>query len=164
MEYLYKKERMIEVLIAITINLVSAIFIYIHVSSSIVESDAQSAVQHINEMKDIAYKASTAADKVNQKFAVGEIKINGCSVVNKNGSWYMIYDMNDLVNGSEKVRELVAEKISGLMNPSELKIKNFEGPEYSAMFLRFSSAKKNPPSRSKGDFVNIIEKNFTIGL
>ena len=82
MEYLYRKERVIEVLIAVTINLVSALFIYIHVSKSMTESDVQMAVQHINAMTDTAYKASEAADKVNQKFAVEEIKLNGCSVVN----------------------------------------------------------------------------------
>ena len=164
MEYLYRKERVIEVLIAVTINLVSALFIYIHVSKSMTESDVQMAVQHINAMTDTAYKASEAADKVNQKFAVEEIKLNGCSVVNKNGSWYMVYDMNDAVNGSEKVRALVSEQVDGLINASELKIKKFDSPEYSAKFLRFSSAKKNPPSHSKGDFVNTIKKDFTIGL
>ena len=164
MEYLYRKERLIKVLIAITINIVSAVFIYIHVSNSIVESDAQSAVQHITDMMNTAYRASEAADKINPKFAADEIKLNACSVVNKNGSWYMVYDLHDVINAGEKVRELVTEKISGVMNASELKLKKFNSPEYSAVFLRFSSIKKNPPSRSKGDFVNIIEKNFTIGL
>ena len=137
----YRKSRIIEITAAILINALIGAFIYYNVSEAAMSSKAKKAVRRMNFMIEAAYEESSEADKIN----VSKVDMKECSIVKSSGSWYMICDLDDMLNGNEEAYRAVIEKISGFVPVSELHLENINvnGKEH-AIFLRPSSSDKNP--------------------
>ena len=148
MRDIYRKGRLLEFIIALVISGIIGVFVLYNISVSAVSLKADNAVSRINHMIETAYKASEASDKINQKFAVNKVDLNGYYVVNSNGAWYMICSLDEIIDGGKRVHKIVMEKVQGLMTASDLGIET-TNKGHSAVFLRFSSAKQNSPSSSK---------------
>ena len=141
MKNAYRKSRIIEITAAILINALIGAFIYYNVSEAAMSSKAKKAVRRMNFMIEAAYEESSEADKIN----VSKVDMKECSIVKSSGSWYMICDLDDMLNGNEEAYRAVIEKISGFVPVSELHLENINvsGKEH-AIFLRSSSSDKNP--------------------
>ena len=139
----YRKSRIIEIIAAILINVVTGALIYYSITESSSASEARNAVKHMNFMIEAAYAESSDADKINASM----IEMKNCSLVKSSGSWYMVCNLHDILNGREKALKAVTDAISGFIPVSELNLENVKisGKEY-AIFLRPSSAKENSPS------------------
>ena len=141
MKNTYRKSRIIEIIAAILINIITGTLIYCNMSESSALSEGKKAVKHMNFMIEAAYEESSEADRIN----VSKVDMKNCSIVKSSGAWYMICDLDDILNGNENAQKAVTEKISGFVPVSELHLENISlsGKEH-AIFLRPSSSVQNP--------------------
>ena len=140
MKQTYIKMRILEITAAIIINMLIGGFIYFNLSEASSSSEAKKAVRRMNFMIEAAYEESSEADEMN----ASKVDMKECSIVKVSGEWYMIFNLQEILNGNEKALEAVTDKISGLIPVSELNLENINlsGKEH-AIFLRSSSSNSN---------------------
>ena len=109
--------------------------------------ESHQAISQIRETAKAAEAYSRALDKMDEsEMSMLEA---GYSVVRKGGTWYMVCDLDKIIDGSMADREMI---INGLHDNSLTVLDDGN----IALFLRFSADKQRIPSKVKGDFVNIL--------
>ena len=132
---------------------VSGAFTAWRVSSSVNSLRANDVIRNVNNIMQAAHDISVELDK--SKLAEAQLKMKGCSVVKRDGAWYLVCDLDEMTSGNDMEEEFIRSRFKRAHYQDGLEL---EEDDYTmSIFLRFSSMKQELPEHSSEAFVNVID-------
>ena len=142
------------VLLVIIVATSSAVFCILHDKSAVLSAHETELLIHEAAKK--AYSTSIELEKIGESEARTEL--DGCSIVNMNGAWYLVCNLYELTGGSNAVEKIIIQDFAKKHAAAGL-TPSYDEENNIALFLRFASEKKTLPSNYTGDFVNNWQYN-----
>ena len=135
-------------IISITIAGVLGGFAIFSMSGQFDSMKANEILININSIAKEAYETSKKLDETNISVTKMDIS-EGCTIIKNSGAWYMVCNLHEMTQGDEREREIVLKNFSKYKKQSELIptsaefLDEFDPEKHIAMFIRFSSEKKD---------------------